>query len=195
MCETPPRTPVDRVLPPLAPVKRNRYVPRTRKFAIPFDSPEFESFMYCNEEVSPFFDVPPLPRMEAYAYELSFVTGRAMSLKIRAFRYYINDTRFFFSILETINNPDDTTSNLTKCQRATLIMALLNGLASNEEKGGRAKSIDMICQHPLFWRLHQTLGLEFFRKTQVKIVYPDYDEVRERVEIPLFEEDARRKRK
>jgi hypothetical protein len=179
----------------LAPVKRNRYVPRTRKFTIPFASPEFESFMYCNEEISPFFDVPPLPRMEAYSYEISFVTGRALSLKIRAFRYYINDTRFFLGILNTINNPDDSTSNLTKFQRATLIMALLNGLACNEDKGGRSKSMDMICQYPLFWRLHQALGLDFFKTVQVKIVYPDYEEVRERVEIPLFEEDARRKKK
>lgn len=194
MCETPPRMIQLCIQPPKAPRKSRRYVPRTRNFTIPPESPQFESFMYCNEELSPFFQVPPLPRIEAYSYELRFVTGRTLSKFILTFRFYINDSRLFFGILAIINDPEDTTSNLTRGQKANLAMQLLNGLASPDENGGRKQSIDLIYEDPLFWRLHQTLGMEFFKNAQVKIVYPDYEEAVHSVEVPLFDEDYRMKR-
>lgn len=188
MCETPPRRSPLRVTPPKAPVKKNRYVPRTRVFSFDIDEGDnFKSYLHCEEELPSLFTLPPLPKIKPFTYKLEFLTGRVMSKFRRCFPFYINDLTFFRALLDVIN--DEVGSNLNRNHRATMVMHLLTCLASTTTDDWRKQAIDLIHSHTLFWKMHQTLGMEFLKSVEVKIVFPNPEEVVETVTIPLFDED------
>ncbi len=194
MPKTPIQSPV-RVLPPLAPIKHNRSVSRTRAIPFPLEEQEelymqsipFHQFLHCEEESLVPFYLPTLPPLKPYFYKIEFVTMNTPSKKVLRLPFYLNDHFVTNAFLEMID--DSQSTNLQYYERTWLLFRVLTGLSYEEGVKEREIALNDLQSHPVFWKLHYLFGLEFLKSIVVRTVHLDSTEVPLVRSVPLKESD------